>query len=290
MDKVLYLQLRAKNSCWAKSFAWTMDIAQGPLRKHYMATVFLLVSSISIAQPAIEAQVAIDFNRGKSNGVIDLSASYRVFMDTSAIIPKHQNSLNLMLQAFLWLSPRFSMRLGVGSGLPVFAPEAVEEKASRFLFFYEGDFSLRFTLLKADSIIILMGALLDASEGHTNTFWAFSAQSQNAYLQAGLGVETEIAFALALNYLFYLRLNVLFLTFNIIEQQDPAWAFYPGQASLEFAFLFHKGPSFRLSKAARKFYFGPFYRFEMRLLELSPNPEPLLSHTIGLTYYAKPPF
>ena len=272
------------------------------LRKHCIVSAFLLAStsliyidgglggSNALQWPGfsgrLEAQAAIDFNRGRNNGVIHLSAAYRVFADVGTIIPRRQNSLNLMLHAFLWLNPRLSMRLGAGAGLPVFAPET--ESTDRFLFFYEGDISLRFTLLKADSAIILMGVRLDASEGHADTFWAFGAQ--NAYLQAGLGLETEFAFALGLNYLLYFRLNALFATFNVIEQQEPFWAFYPGQVSLELAFLFHKGPSFGISKAARKFYFGPFYRLEMRLLRLIPGLEPILSHTIGLTYYAKPPF
>ncbi|WGK68776.1 hypothetical protein P0082_09845 [Candidatus Haliotispira prima] len=240
----------------------------------------------------LQAQVGIDFNRGESSGTINLATFYRAHHNLGGIVPGDQNSMHLTLNGFFWLSNHLSSRFTVGAGLPLVGPENLtnSSEAAKSLFFYEGEYTLRFTLLKASNAALMLGVLIDASEGHSGSVLLFNPEASNSYLQTGLGFELEMALALGLEYLFYLRLKVPVFTYNSMFEQNLEWGFYPRQGSLELAFLFHKGPSFQLSKATRNMYFGPFYRFDARVLSVVPDANLILSHTVGVTYYVKPPF
>ncbi len=271
----------------ATSFAWFTGL---------LSLTGLFQRETTKWNPALQAQVGLDFNQRERSGSINLAMFYRLYHNAGNIIPREQSSLHLTLNGFFWLGPKLSTRFSLGLGIPLMGPQNYSANGRplsftvRPLFFYEGEFALRFTLLKANYIAMSLGMLIDTSEAHSGHLILANNNAISAYLQTGLGVEFEMAFALSLEYLLYFRLKVPLSTYNAVSGEYPKWGFYPRQGSLELAFLFHKGPSFGLSKAARTIYFGPFYRFEARVLDTLPSSNFILSHTIGLTYYIKPPF
>ena len=255
--------------------------------RSYAVILLLFLGGIA----SLRAQIGVDFNQGNTSGTVNVTAFQEIYQDVGDLVPVEQSSLHLALNGFFWTSSRMSTRFGLSAGLPLLGVDDLTDTviADQSLYFYVGEFALRFTLLKVNSIAMMLGVLLGFSEGHTGDLFLFNSQANSAYLQTSLGVEFEVALALGLEHLLYFRLKVPFSTYNAVAQRDLEWGFYPRQGSAELAFLFHKGPSFGLSKAARTVYFGPFYRFDARVLSLT-TPTFILSHTIGVTYYTKPPF
>lgn len=256
--------------------------------------LFILVFGMGMAgalEVPLEAQVGVDFNKGDFIGSVNLTTYYRAYHDFGGIVSGKQSSLHLALNSFLWLGRQLSTRFSFGVGQPLVGAESVASgvAAHELQYFYEGEFSLRLTLLKANVVAMMLGVLLDSSEGHVGGLFLSAKDSASVYLQTGLGVEFEVAFALGLEHLLYTRLKVPVSTYNSVVGKYLEWGFYPRQGSLELGLLFHKGPSFGLTKTARNIYFGLFYRLDVRTLKLPPA-SLIASHTVGFTYYVKPPF
>ncbi len=258
--------------------------------KYLAIFAFILGTTGGITGAFLQAQIGIDFNKDISNGTINFTTSFRVYHDFGKIVPGEQVSFLFDLNSFFWFNRVLSAHFRLGFGLPFLNPlekltkNAISENA---LVLYEGEFALRFTLLKANIIAMVFGLMIDFSEGHRNQI--LLSDDNSAYMQASLGAEFEIALALGLEYMLYFRLKIPVSTYNALNGKSLDWGFYPRQGSAELAFLFHKGPSFSVTKATRKVYFGPYYRFDVLVLNLS-SPSTIMSHTIGVTYYTKPPF